>query len=257
MIVYVDESYADNQEKIILGALFVGVAEHKRLTARIREIKHNAKFAGEIKYSQINDNTRFQVARKMAAAFFASENAYFCACIIPYSATKLEKFEGVDTNQKRVNIYTDSAKKLILGNLPINSTSNIYFDQEDRIKKTKLFPKLKKSKSVNGSKIAEVYFTKSDDESRCVLQICDILTGAIKQNLYPSNTEKSKFKRKYSSLVLKTAGIKGCKEEFWRNGSKGKNHKIHQKFYISYFKIPKYTPPESKEPQLVRSSEIR
>lgn len=51
MIVYVDESYPDNQEKVILGALFLGTNDHKILHNRIREIKHNSKFNGEIKYN--------------------------------------------------------------------------------------------------------------------------------------------------------------------------------------------------------------
>lgn len=106
MIIYIDESYPDSQEKIILGALFVGQGDHKRLHSRINEIKRNQKFVGEIKYSEITDKTRFRIAKKMVDTFIESKNTFFCSCIIPYSATKLEHYAGIDTNQKRIkNIF--------------------------------------------------------------------------------------------------------------------------------------------------------
>ncbi len=80
MIVYVDESYPDDQEKIILGALFIGRADHKRLHAKIREIKRNCKFTGEIKYSQIINKTKYQIARRMVDSYFKSKNA--CSLLI-------------------------------------------------------------------------------------------------------------------------------------------------------------------------------
>ena len=238
MIVYIDESYPDNLDKVILGALFVGINEHKSLHSKIRKIKTKYKFYREIKYSQLVDKTRFIIAKKMISEFAETNNSFFRSSVIPYSATKLSNFYGQDTNQKRINIYTDSAKKLILGNLPKDTTSDIYFDEEDRIKKTKLFKRLKKARSAKGGKIRDVYFTQSSDESRCVLQVCDLLTGAIKQNLYPNLTVTSRLKREFSEFALNTFNIKDCSSSYWKRNSKQKNHKKHDKFYISYFEIP-------------------
>lgn len=174
----------------------------------------------------------------MVDTFIESKNTFFCSCIIPYSATKLVHYSGIDTNQKRIKIYSDGAKLLILNNIPKDANCDIYFDEEDRIKKTKLYSKLLKAKPVHGGNILSVQPTISSDESRNVLQLCDILTGAIKQNLYPSNTNKSALKREFSAYVLKENGLEGCGEEYWKKSQKRKNHKLHTKFYISHFEIP-------------------
>ncbi len=238
MIVYIDESYPDNQEKVILGALLVGKNEHSRFTSKIRDIKKKSKYFDEIKYSQINSKATLIVAKKMIKAYSESQNSFYRACIIPYSATKLEFVPGLDTNQKRVFVYTNSAKHLILANLPANTMSEIYFDEEERIKKTKLFSRLLKTRSIKGGKIVAVYSINSSDESRCLLQVCDLLTGAIKQDLYPTNTTKSRYKREFSKFVLDTFTVKGCDEQYWVKSLKKDNHKFFDKFFISYFKLP-------------------
>lgn len=253
MIVYLDESYPDDQSILILGCLFLENKAHNRLRNKIREIKRNYNFPGEFKYNKILNKKTLSVAKKAVKVFLKEKNASFIACVVPYSHTKLQNIKGKNKSEKRTRIYVDSAENILLGYIKDSDDTQVFFDKEERISKTKLHARLLNLQTVGKNKIKSVTFVDSKDETKCPIQICDLLTGCVKQNLFPSQSLKGKFKREFSKYTLNSLNISNCSSKFWNKNKKSINHKKYVKFYISYFDLPRYTLKEIYENQKNRS----
>jgi len=241
MKIYFDESYPSSKEKIILGALFLSDSAHRYLHKKFKKIKENYGIKGEIKYSTLYSNKYLKIAKEIIQKYFNTTYPYFRSCILPYTATGLAKIPGTNLNQKRIGIYVDSAKKLILGNLPAVYNTEVYVDEETRIAKTKFYLRLEKAKAPSGGKIKLVKPVKSEMESNHLIQVCDLLTGAIKQNLYPTNTKKGRFKKQFGGFVKSLSGAPNFRNSYWARVRKSTNKKRrHNKLLISYWSVPNF-----------------
>lgn len=186
----------------------------------------------ELKYAELNRLRKLEAAKEIFDLFKKTKRTiFFRACVLPYSSTGLENVPGASLNQKRVRIYGHSAKILVLSHLPRNKEAILYMDKEDRIERTKFKSKVCKAKATKGGKIKSVISVDSKNESTPLIQLCDLLTGVILQELYPTNTKKGRFKRQWKEYVSKKLGIviKG-------NARKVKNK--DGKFSVSFQKMP-------------------
>lgn len=235
MLVYFDESYPDNRSVMILGALFLSNHAATVLRENFLKLKRTEKYSSELKYSEMTSNNDYILSKLAFDTFFNMQMPYFCATILPYSSTGLTDAEGSSLYEKRVNVYSDSAKKLVRCNLPVDERANLFMDQEERIEKTKFASKIKKMNPHYGARVVSAEFVKSHDEAQCLMQICDLLTGSIKQWISPTFGKKSKYKRKFALYVMRKLKITSCskpiKSKIMSSGGKSK-------FALAYWRVP-------------------
>lgn len=169
--------------------------------------------------------------------FLNMEMPYFCCTILLYSTTALSSVPGTNLNNKRVGIYVDSAKKLVRSNLPPNQRVHLFMDQEERIARTKFVSRMKKMNPIRGSKVVNIEFVDSGSQEHCLMQICDLLTGAIKHWIAPGFGRKSKYKKEFALYVMKELGITTCSRAV-KSKPKAKSGK--NKVCLSYWKVPNF-----------------
>jgi hypothetical protein len=131
--------------------------------------------------------------------------------------------------------------KLILNNLPSTThKTKVYMDEETRVYATDFMDRLLIARPSSGAIIELVQQVRSSDESRRLVQLCDLLTGAVKQGLYPTATKAGKFKHEFGEHVLSLLGVANFGKTYWQKFS---THaaavKKHPKMTISHWKIPK------------------
>lgn len=229
MKIYFDESYPQNKNKLILGCLSVSEGERKRLHKKFLEIKRDHNLTSELKYSKINSLNKLEAAKKAITEFFNATTATFVACVTPYSHEDFKLTAESDIGNKRVGIYVHYAKEIIFTSISPNQNVTLFIDEEERIAKTKLYAKLKSAKLKNGSKIIAVIPVNSKYENNCLIQLCDLLTGGVLQNLFPAPKEDS-IKRQYGKFFAETSGIKD-----W---TKSKSNK---KFHLKHRQLPNFS----------------
>lgn len=234
MKVYLDESYPTTQEVVILGALFVPKGADKYLHHAFLEIKRKHGISKELKYSTIKSNKQLRAAKQAIKLFLKSSDPYLRVCIVPYGAEDLKPLPGKrkDLHRKRVYIYSHAAKELVLSHLLKDKKADLIMDEEDRIKGGRFSKEIKVAKTRNGSRIISVTQVHSHRDDTCLVQLCDLLIGAILQNLYPSNSKTGKIKNNLGIYFAKETGIKS----FSKRRIKFKKSKIK----ISKWKLPSF-----------------
>lgn len=232
MKIYFDESYPEVQDKMILGALFISDLGNKYISESFKGIKAKYNIVGELKYADLDRLKKLDAAKEALGLLKGTKRiVYFRSCVLPYSGTGLATIPGASLNQKRVSIYGYSAKTLVLSHLQPNRKAHLYMDREDRIERTKFKTKILKAKATKGGKIDSVISVDSKDESTALVQLCDLLTGAIKQSLYPTNTKKGRFKKQWAEFVAQEFGIV-------IDGTVARVQSSNKKFDVSFHKVP-------------------
>lgn len=239
MIVYFDESYSPAMDIVIFGAVFLGKNSHRKLRNVFIEIKKKHKLKGkELKYSKLDSRNKTDAAKEIIAKFFEFSQPYFRACIVPYSNTGLSKIPGTSLGQKRVDVYVSSATTLILNNIGTAYKSELYLDEEQKIAKTKLLQKLERIRPQSGGRVKSAIQIKSNDEIANVLQITDLLLGAVYQGIHRSNSRSSRYKAELSDYVAELAGFPNYQKTYWNKGRLSDLKRKHPKFCLSYWKPP-------------------
>jgi hypothetical protein len=242
MKVYFDESYPTDAKIMILGALFLPNNTASFLHKKILTIKNKKNITGELKYSKIQSKRQLGAAKEIVDNFFAMKDGYFRASILPYNERGLSLLTGGNLDKKRVGIYADSATKLIINNVSLDSACDVFMDEESRLEKVKFHEKLKKIKLQNGTKLNSVTAVKSHHDGSSLMTLCDLLTGGILQNLYPSKSEseKSKFKKEFGKYYLSKVDIEDFGEETWNKIKTSWARKKNMKVHIGYWHIPDF-----------------
>lgn len=232
MKIYFDESYPGNQEKMILGALFLSDGANKFLSDEFRKIKKKYGITSELKYTELDRKKRIDAAKECVNLILNSKRTvYFRACILPYSNTGLNTIPGTNLHTKRVGMYSLSAKTLVLSNLPPDESADLIMDKEDRIERTKFKKKIKKATASKGGKITSVVQVDSKAIATELIQICDLLTGSVLQCLYPTNTKKGRFKKEFGAFVADAFNIE-------ITDKKKKVKSSDNKFSVGFWKLP-------------------
>jgi len=213
MKVYFDESYPHTQEIMILGSLFLSNEANKYLHKEFLKLRAEKKYNKELKYSKIRTKKDLEFAKEAISLFLKSKMPYYRASILPYNEEGLKSINGENVYSKRVTAYSHSAKGLVLDNLLPNQNADLIMDREDRIARSKFKDKILKAKAALGGKVVSVAHVDSRKENTNLVQICDILTGAILQNLRPSKgtNGSGKRKRELGEYYKKETGINDFK----------------------------------------------
>lgn len=236
MKIYFDESYPETQEVMIQGAMFCSDDANTLLYKSILELKQKHDFTGEIKYSEINTRKSLEVAKEIVKLFLDLEHPFFHACVLPYSPEGLKETPGATIAKKRIWIYTDSGAKLILSHIPAGVSADIFLDEELRLNQTPFYDYLRSAKVRRGSKINSVTPVKSHKDENCLIQLTDLLVGAVKHGLYPTTGKRGRYKREFCQYVLTEAKIKSYDRSYWTK----RRRKQHRNFSIGYWIVPNF-----------------
>jgi len=253
MKVYFDESYPHDSSLMILGGLFLPDKTASYLHKRFLEIKKKHSLTNELKYSKIQSRRQLDASKEIIDEYFAMRDGYFRAVILPYDEKGLALLGKGLLDKKRVGIYADSATKLIVNNVNYDSTSDVFMDEESRLERAKFYDKLKKVRLPNGTKFNSVTAVKSHHDGNCLMTLCDLLTGGILQNLYPtqSKTRKARFKKEFGIYYQSRVGETDFRSETWKKITIAQARKSKMKVHVGYWHVPdfaKYT--ESKRRKL-------
>jgi len=99
------------------------------------------------------------------------------------------------------------------------------------------FDALIKAKLGNGKKaiFKHIGYVNSASPRNHLVQICDLLLGAILNEAYPT---KSKYKTKFREFVKTELKLPTLKEIYWKNKLKRVVDKQHPKYNIRFWKTP-------------------
>ena len=169
MKVYFDESYPSDPNIMILGALFLPNKTASLLHNKILAIKTKYAITGELKYSNIQSKKQLEAGKEILDEFFNLTDGYFRACILPYDEKRLAVLDKDPLDKKRIGIYADSATKLITNNVTLDSSIDVFMDEESRLERVKFYDKLLKVKLRDGTKINSVTAVKSHHDGNCLI----------------------------------------------------------------------------------------
>lgn len=139
-------------------------------------------------------------------------------------------------------LYADSATKLIINNVAHGASVDVYMDEETRLEKVKFYDKLVKVRLPNGDLIKSVTSVKSHLDGNCLMVLCDLLTGGILQNLYPTrgNSKKSKRKKAFTKYYISKLEEEDFKEDTWKSIKASRARKSQMKVHVGYWHVPDF-----------------
>jgi len=242
--VYLDESYRA-KDRLFIGALFLPTkAKRKLLHKQFSDLKKREDFLEngqlkEIKYAKITTNKRLRIAKGAVSLFAGLDNVFFRACTIPYDPVKMSQLGGnknVPMKIKEAIIYTKATVQLLKSNLDQTTNAVLLMDELTRASGDK-FDALIKAKLGNGNKpiFKHIGYVNSASPRNHLVQICDLLLGAILNEAYPT---KSKLKIKFREFVKSELKLPTLKESYWKSKLKKIADKQHPKYNIRFWKTP-------------------
>lgn len=238
--VYFDESYPTNPEILILGSLFLPKSASRYLHKKLLLIKKAHGIIGELKYTKLNSKRQYDAAAEIVDLFFTMRDGYFRSIVIPYDEKRLAKISDGELDKKRLGLYVDSATKLIINNLEQMTEANIFMDEERRLEKIKFHNKLAKIRPFN-AKINSVTAVKSHHDGNCLMQLCDLLTGGILQDLYPTEGKRGRYKKQFGEFLRSKVELLDFKEKTWEKITITKARKTKMKIHLGYWQVPDFT----------------
>ncbi len=244
MLVYLDESYRA-KDRLFIGALFLPTKAKRRLLhQQFLDLKTKDNFLDngspkEIKYAKITTSKSLRVAKGAVSLFSNLDNAFFRACTIPYDPVKMTKLGGnknVPMKIKEAIIYTRATVQLLKSNLDQTTNAVLLMDELTRASGDK-FDALIKGKLGNGDKpiFRHIGYINSASPRNHLVQICDLLLGAILNENYPT---KNKLKNRFREFVKLELKLPTLKENYWKNKLKKTADKQHPKYNIRFWKTP-------------------
>ncbi len=248
MIVYFDESYAC-KEKLLLGALFLpSKRERAWLHCAFRKVKQKEEFwdnngvLKEIKYSKIDTPKKLRVAKKAIDLFSRCQESYFRACVVPYNEEELKKVgrqKGVPLKLKEAMLYTKSTYLLIRNTIPGVRNASLMMDEITRANGDR-FDEIIRYKLANGDDAIfnHIGYISSKAEETHTIQICDLLLGAILNELYPTKGKRGNRKNEFREYVKKKINLPSLGEDYWKNFTKAKAEAKHPKYTVRYYGVP-------------------
>ncbi len=246
MIVYLDESYA-SKEKLFLGALFLPTKNsrtwfHRSFIKLKRKFSYTLKSGEtkEIKYNYIISKERLEIAKKTVDLFVKCEDAYFRACVVPYNQAELEKVgrqKGVPIKLKEAMLYTRSTYNLIHNTIPEVRGASLMMDEITRARGDR-FDDIIRDKLATGPAaiFTHIAYVSSKSERNHLIQVCDLLLGAILNENYPT---KSRFKNEFREYVKAKLGLQSLGAVYWNKMlTKKEADTKHPKYNIRYYGVP-------------------
>lgn len=251
MLIYFDESYDNNHYYLLLGALF---SLHPRyLHRKLLEIKKKNNYfeqdgsLKEIKYNDCYRKEDFTVAREAIDAFMESTSWYRCIAIDQKNKMDLHYFGRPFESDpiKKARAYKKFAELLIKHNTEniyngVLLTDNIKRCNGDefieRMKEIFCVPLKYHSSGKFHPTLKHIAEVSSKLEQYQVLQICDLLTGCVLNNLFPT---KNFYKNEIRKYLVQLVKVDSLLPKDWNRYSKTFAEEYYPKFNIWYWKPAK------------------
>lgn len=235
MRIYIDESGTHDSNYFIIGMLFV--PDHGPLHAALCRAKDELKYFNKspkrsAKYRETH-LTKFRSSSDVAVAerwidAFIAHSCYFRSMVVDWSIWDGKHFGGpfeADSLKKR-RAYKKWAEMLISPELrnsegePRFYHAKLYLDKLKELSGYDILPHLESrfTKNYHGESPYIDSFQHTDswrDANQC-LQLCDLLTGAIYQELVPARREAKLKPRDYLATRLRDFDVENLGLEFWR-----------------------------------------
>ncbi len=247
MLIYFDETYDGGHAYLVLGALF---NPHSRyLHERLREIKRAHNFRDtrtgrykEIKYNDCYTQENYNVCHDAIDAFMDS-TSWYRAIVIKQSELDLNRFgtpHETDT-LKKARAYKKFAEMLICKNT-VNVVNGVLLTDEltrcngdefiDRMKEIFCVPGNPYYAGRNDAPLKDVLDVQSSSEQYQVIQVCDLLSGCIINDHFPT---ANRWKNEIRQYVVRSLGVDSLKESYWGQYKRADLDDSHPKFNIWYW----------------------
>lgn len=258
MLIYFDESYDNNHEYLLLGALFN--PHPKFLHREFLQIKRDYGYIGrdgralEIKYHNCSSKQRQDLCCR-AVDIFMRSTSYFRAIVIDQSIMDIDRFgkKSEDTKIKMARAYKKFAELLLSHNTKDIYNGVLLTDELTRCNGDKFIEIMKQDFCSTDGKhcddkyrptLREITDIHSNLEEYHVNQINDILLGCILNNLKPTSKE---YKNNVRQYLVKNLGVKDLLPATWNRYSKSFIESYHPKYGIWYWKPENQKTPENSE----------
>lgn len=251
MLIYFDESYDNDHDYLLLGALF---NPHPRyLHSEIGRIKRKNNFKDgngvlkEIKYNDCTNAYRYKICTQTIDAFVKSTSWFRCI-VIEESLVELDFFgrRNEPEELKKARAYKKFAELLLGYNVRDIKNGVLLVDQLKRCRGDRFIEVMKEAFCVPGQNhsigcsiptLREILSVPSSLEQYQVLQVCDLMLGCVLNNLKPT---KNNFKNDIRRYLIKKIGVSGLDKKFW-----GQFSKKHVELYFPKFNVWYWQPRSS------------
>lgn len=246
MLTYLDESYDKNT--IIIGALFMPTDSEKTyFHKRFLKIKKDNKFIDkngsvkEIKYSKLNSRKTLNIAKLSVDLFANSYKSFFRAGVIQYTQNDLEHMRKLSNTPlslkvKKAMMYTKIVELLIKNNYSSRKVSDgvLLMDYLTRCKGDN-FDSIISDKLMNQKQkyLKHFDYIDSKKESTHTIQICDLLLGSIRNEIFAT---KNKYKKEFSEYVKNKFRLPSISK--WKGINQARAESKYPKFTIRIYGVP-------------------
>ena len=193
MIIYFDESYDNNRHYLLYGALFIPPSS--RLHQRIRALRAQTGFPGEIKYSTCKNNFRLGICRRVVDAFI-EDSAYFRCAVVDQHGFDYSGFGRPDEGLtlKKARAYKKFAEMLLDPHRLYLNDAVFLADELTRCHGNHFLESLRVCFNRPGAKTVFRHLDEvsSDKEEHQCLQVCDLLLGCVLNSLKPTTAKVTK-----------------------------------------------------------------
>lgn len=227
MVIYLDESYDSGHRYLLLGALFL--PDSKPATAEMRRIRAAAGYRDgsgdwrEIKYSNCYRELDYDVATSVIDLFFDHEMWFRCI-VVDQAMLDLDRFGGVFEAQaiKRARAYKKFCELLIGHNADGMEDGVLLTDRMTRCRGDRFVqvmsdafcrPGAEWSDGQSAATLKHVQEVDSKVDTYIPLQMCDLLTGCVLNDLVPAANQ---WKNQIREYLLAKLGMPDFAAATWR-----------------------------------------
>lgn len=261
--IYADESGTHDQDWLIIGMLFV--PNHGSLHADLCRAKDELGYLNtspkkSSRYKEVH-LTEFRSPKDLAVAkrwidIFAHHNCYYRGIVIDWRTWDGKHFGDAfepDALKKR-RAYKKWAEMLLRPELkgeagrPAIANASFYLDKLRIMYGYDVVEHLRScfTRDYEGRNpyVADFQHTDSWKDANQCLQLCDLLTGCLYQELNPSRKDVKLATRDYLAQAIRAFGVARLAPGFWRQFEPSTMHR-HLEKYSAWFWKPK-SPSERK-----------
>lgn len=183
-------------------------SEPERLYNRIRKIRQQYNYNEELKWTNLNNKIRFDIAREFFNVFL-TEEAYFNCVILDKDKLDFQKYYNNDLYKVYSN-FSIVLLKLIIGKNPnevMILLSDDYFSPDG----ANIECKIKKFINDHYKKFIIAGVCQIDSKSSDLLQLTDIILGSITGDLKKQEgliQKPNTYKRKFLNFIFQKLNIK-------------------------------------------------
>lgn len=206
--VYQDESGEPGKDDFfIVGILCMTEGQRNKVLAAISKIRENEKYHNELHFHKFS-NKRADIYEKAIDCILRDYYVSFRAIVVKKNLVNLSMF-----GNKRHFVYNKFTQLLIENVIKFRNNDHIHIrpDHKNRLTSDNFYDYLIQSCNYNAWEKGYSYIVKScksSDSKKCDLnQLCDLLTGVVKNRYMPAGERKNEFSARMLSKYSKKIHI--------------------------------------------------